>query len=416
MSAKERVRLEVLSRVKRGEIPLTRAAEVAGVSLRQMRRLWKRYRTCGDAGLVHRSRGKPANNRLADAQRMAVLEAYRARYGDFGPTFACEKLAEEGHVLSPDTLTRLLKDAGLWQPRRRRDRHRARRPRRASFGELVQMDGSDHDWFEGRGERCVLMVAIDDATNRTLARFYRRETLEAAFDLFGRWASCYGLPIALYVDRAGIYRPDREASGAELLSGERPVTQFGRAMAQLGVELILANSPQAKGRVERRNAVFQDRLVKELRLAGIGDIERANALLDAWFLPQLNARYTCPAADPLDAHRPAPVPAVLGDILCEHEPRAVGRDWCVRWKNRWLQIDPAHAALALPRKQVLIKSRRDGTLVLEYQGVALTWREIEARPAPARKPRPPVANNKKWTPPESHPWKRHRPTALAGRG
>ena len=191
-SLKERVRLEILARVERREITVARAADLAGVSLRQMRRLRKRYKKDSDAGVAHRSRGKPSNRRLPDATRVAVLELYRAKYADFGPTFACEKLALDGCDLGPDTLTMLLKEAGLWQPRRRRGKHRARRPRRACFGMLLQMDGSEHDWFEGRADRCVLMVLIDDATNRCFARFYRRGNLDAAFDAFGRWVSAHG--------------------------------------------------------------------------------------------------------------------------------------------------------------------------------------------------------------------------------
>jgi hypothetical protein len=303
LSRKERIRLEVLSRVKRKEITITRAAELAGLSLRQMRRLWKRFAARGDVGLVHRSRGQRPNNRLDDATRAELVALYQARYHDFGPTLACEKLKADDHELSPDTLTRLLKEAGLWQPRRKRARHRTRRQRRACFGQLLQMDGSEHDWFEGRSERCVLMVAIDDATSHTLARFHRRETLDAAFDLFGRWTMRHGLPRALYVDRAAIYRADRQPDGDELLAGKTPVTQFGRAMQQLEVELILANSPQAKGRVERRNAVFQDRLVKELRLAGIDDMERANALLDDSFLA---------SSTPSSVSKPRTPPTLIG--------------------------------------------------------------------------------------------------------
>jgi len=401
MSRKERVRLELLGRVKRKEITVVRAAELADASLRQMRRLWKRYQADGDAGLVHRARGKRPNNRLDDVTRAAVLELHRVRYGDFGPTHACEKLREHGYDLSSDTLTNLLKEAGLWQPRRRRGRHRSRRPRRDCFGQLLQMDGSEHDWFEGRGDRCVLMVVIDDATNRTLARFYPRETLDAVFDLFGRWVQTHGLPRALYVDRAGIYRPDVDPEDPD---AEPEPTQFGRAMQQLDVELILANSPQAKGRVERRNALFQDRLVKELRLACIGDIDRANALLDATFLPQLNERYVHKPADPADAHRPVDPSLRLDDILCPQEPRVVGNDWCVRWNNRYLQIDAAHAPLNLPGKQVFVLARRDGSLLLTHNGVRLTHAPVGQKPKKPT-PKPVFKKGKTWKPAANHPWK-----------
>ena len=414
MSLKERVRLEALGRVNRKEITVARAAELAGVSLRQMRRLWKRYQRDGDSGLVHRSRGKRPNNRLPDPKRAAIVELCRARHADFGPTFACEKLKADGCELSPDTLTALLKEANLWQPRRRRGRHRARRPRRDCFGHLLQMDGSEHDWFETRGGRCVLMVAIDDSTNRCLARFYRRENLDAAFDAFARWIALHGLPRALYVDRAAIYRSDRDPTGDELLAGQVPLTQFGRAMKELGVVLILANSPQAKGRVERRNAVFQDRLVKELRLAGISDIERANALLEASFLAELNARFSVKPAHPIDAHRPLEPSIQIDQVLCEQEPRVVGNDWCVRWNNQWLQIHEQHKTLALPGKQILVLQKRDGSLLLKHKGDTLCHTPISQRPR-QKPPKPVIRNNQPWKPPATHPWKRPgaRPVATA---
>ncbi len=414
MSLKERIRLEALGRVKRKEITIVRAAELAGTSLRQMRRLWKRYARDGDAGVVHRSRGKQPNNRLPDAKRTAIIELCRTRYADFGPTFACEKLKADNHHLGSDTLSTLLKEAGLWQPRRRRAKHRMRRPRRVSFGELLQMDGSEHDWFEDRAERCVLMVAIDDATNRTCARLYPRENLDAAFDLFERYLRLRGLPRALYVDRAAIYRADREPTGDELLEGKTPLTQFGRAMKELGVELILANSPQAKGRVERRNALFQDRLVKELRLAGISDIERANAFLDATFLPAMNAKFSVKPAEPVDAHRPLEASIQLDEVLCEQEPRVVGNDWCVRWNNRWLQIDKRHNAMQLAGKKILVLQKRDGTLLLKHNGQVIGHTPVSQRPPKPKPPKPVIKNNKTWKPPADHPW--NRPACTTPRG
>lgn len=415
LSRKERVRLELLARVKRREITVVRAAELAGVSVRQMRRLWKRFGKKGDAGVVHRLRGRASNNRMGEAERSAVLKLYREKYPDFGPTFACEKLADDGHRVTPTTLTRLLKGAGLWEARRRRGKHRSRRQRRACFGQLVQMDGSEHDWFEGRGGRCVLMVMIDDATNRTAARFYRRENLDAAFDVFGRWAAAHGLPRALYVDRAGIYRADREPTGEELVSGEKPVTQFGRAMSELGVELILAHSPQAKGRVERRNGLLQDRLVKEMRLRGLSSIETANAYLDADYLAGLNADYTVKPSDPADGHRRVGPDVRLDEVLCEQEYRAVGRDWCVRWKNGYLQVDKRHEPLDLAGKRVLVRHKRDGTLVLEHESATLTWTHVPTRPEPA-KPKPAIKNNKQWKPAAGHPWRAPAVTARPAKG
>ena len=255
MSSKERIALDAMGRVKRKELSVVAAAELMGLSVRQARRVWKRFKAQGDQGLVHKLRGRTSNRRLSQEVRQRAVKLHQEKYADFGPTLACEKLAEEGLALSPNTLTAVLKERGLWQRKRRRGKHRRRRERRSCLGSLVQMDGSHHDWFEGRCGKCVLMVLIDDATSQTYARFYPAETSEAAFDVFGRWVQKRGLPRSLYVDRHSIYRDEDHP--------QRP-TQFGRAMKDLGVELILAHSPQAKGRVERRNALFQDRLVKEM--------------------------------------------------------------------------------------------------------------------------------------------------------
>src|ERR1035437_7193077 len=307
MSAKERVRLDALRRVQRGEATVVKAAELMELSVRQGRRLWKRFKASGDAGLVHLLRGRSSNRRMPQELRDRIVKRHQERYGDFGPTLACEKLSEEGLVVSPDTLTALLKERHLWQRRRRRGRQRQRRERRASFGMMIQMDGSHHDWFEGRGSPCVLMVLIDDASNCTYARFYPAETTVAAFDVFGRWVVRQGVPRSVYVDRHGIYRDEEHP--------EKP-TQFGRAMKEQGVELICAHSPQAKGRVERRNAVFQDRLVKELRLRNISDREQANALLEKMFLADLNRRYAVEAREAGGLHRGLPPGLALGGVLC----------------------------------------------------------------------------------------------------
>ena len=395
MSIDERIALDAMGRMKRGELTAAAAAELIERSVRQVRRMWKRFKAEGDAGLVHRLRGRPGNHRLEDGIRERAVKLHQERYADFGATLACEKLAEQGVHLSPDTLTACLKERGLWQRRRRRGRHRKRRERRSSFGMMVQMDGSHHDWFEGRGPHCVLMVLIDDATNQTYARLYPAETTEASMDMMIRWLSRHGLPRSVYVDRHAIYR-----------SEERPdhPTQFGRAMADLGIELICAHSPQAKGRVERRNAVFQDRLVKEMRLRGISDMAQANVLLEGIFLADLNRRYAVKPADEQDLHRMVPPGMVLAEVLCLQEHRVVGQDWCVQWNNRWLQIAPVHAALRLPRRRVCIKQLGDGRLLMEFQGQRLDFTELMARPKPP-KPKRPVVNNRRNKPSASHPWK-----------
>jgi len=270
----------------------------------------------------------------------------------------------------------------------------------------VQMDGSHHEWFEDRAGKCVLMVMIDDATNLTYARLYGAETTEGAFDMFRRWTRAYGLPRGIYVDRHGIYRDEDHP--------EKP-TQFGRAMKELGVELIQARSPQAKGRVERRNALFQDRLVKELRLRGMGDMRQANAYLEQQFLKELNDRYAVKARSEMDLHRAVEAGVVLEEVLCVQEPRVVGKDWCVRWANRWLQIGRVHERLRLPGRRVLVKQRGDGVLVVEHGPERLSYQELLAKPAPAKVKRV-VVNNRRWKPSAAHPWKVGPAVGVATRG
>ena len=271
----------------------------------------------------------------------------------------------------------------------------------------MQIDGSEHDWFEGRGPRAVLMVMIDDATNTTLARFYPAEDTAAAYDIFDHYVHLHGLPLALYPDRDSIYVCTREASLEEQLTNVGPETQFARAMRELDVELIPAYSPQAKGRVERRHGLFQDRLVKEMRLQGIGSIEAANAYLDVSFLQMLQERYTVEPRDPVDGHRARPSSATLALVLSWQESRSVAKDWTVCWCNRRLQIDARHAALGLPGRRVVVVERRDGTLAILYGRRLLTFRSA---PAPA-KPVPQIPAQQKqhrnpYVPAATHPWRR----------
>src|SRR5262249_15284063 len=260
MSQKERDVLKVLHGVLRGERSQAEAARLLGLSTRHVRRLQRKLQHGGDAALVQGLRGRPSNHRPDPAFQRAVLDAYRARYADFGPTFASEKLAAEGLRVGPQPLRRWLLAAGLWQRRRRRDPHRSRRPRRACFGELVQMDASEHDWLEGRGEEVVLISMIDDATNRVLARFYPAGTTAAHLDLLGRWLRRHGRPLALSTDRHSIFAP--QDKGRALPEGE---TQFGRALRELGIDLIGARSPQAKGDTSSCTSFVTSRVTLEKR-------------------------------------------------------------------------------------------------------------------------------------------------------
>ena len=405
MSVKERRRLEVMARVRDEGLTVAKASRLLGLSVRQGWRLCKRHREQGDAGLVHGLRGKPSNRATKASVRRAVLTLYREKYADFGPTLACEQLAKrDGHRVGVKTLWRWLVGEGLWARRRRRRAHRSRRARRDCPGELVQMDGSHHDWFEGRGPWCVLMVMVDDATGRAFARFFESETTAAAFGVFGAYVRRYGLPHALYVDRDSIYRSDRQATVEEELRGQGPATQFGRAMKQLGVGVILANSPQAKGRVERMNGTLQDRLVKEMRLAGIGTIAAANVFLARTFLPSLNRKFTVKPRCGADVHRRVSAGLKLDEVLCFQETRRVSNDWCVSWRNRTFQLDARHERMALAGREVAVREKLDGTIQLLHQGHVLRWRELDGRP-PRSRPKPAVRNNRPWKPAAAHPWR-----------
>lgn len=404
MNAKERLRMAVLARVAEGSMSLSDAALKLGLSYRQMRRVRRRHASEGDVGLLHRLRGRSSNRKTPAAVREKAVGLCRQTYVGFGPTLVSEYLLklDEPATLSHDTIRRWLLAEGLMPVRRRRGKHRNRRERRSRPGELVQMDGSWHDWFEGRGSWCCLMVMIDDASGRIYARFYEKETLLASFDVFGRYAAMRGLPVSLYVDRAGIYRSDKAPTLEQELAGERPLTQFGRAMKSLDVKLILANSPQAKGRVERMNGTLQDRLVKAMRLAGISDIGSANRLLHESFLGSFNAQFTVATAEADDAHRTCAVE--LSEVLCEWHERAVGRDWCVQWRGTLLQIDERHASLGLAGKRVTVRELPGGEVRVLWQGQSLTHHRLQ-RLAVRPKPKPPIANNRRWKPSASHPWK-----------
>lgn len=408
MSMSERRRLAVFAQVASKQISVAKAGRVLGISERQACRLWKRYQAQGDAGLVHRLRGRPSNASDPDRRRR-VLARYRQRYLEFGAAHAAEHLERDKLPVGRSTLWYWLDEEGLVVKRRRAAQHRTRRERRACVGELVQMDGSTHDWFKGRGPMCVLFVMIDDATGKTFCRFYESEGTLAAFDLFGRYVKKHGLPQALYVDKDSIYRVnDPKAREAGALSGKMPLTQFGRAMKQLEVRIICAGSPQAKGRVERMNGTLQDRLVKELTLHKISTIQAANAFLEETFLRQFNAVFTKVPADGANLHRCVPSGVVLAKVLCVIEERTVGLDWCVQYGGRILQIHKKHGGLALARRRVEALIRASGTLELRYRGQTLKWRELAARPVSVPLPQIESPPKPTWRPGSDHPW--NRPT------
>ncbi len=406
MSQKERDRLRILSRVKAGEMRLGKASKLLGICYRQCKRIYKRYREEGEKGLVHRSRGRPSNRRKDPAMRGAVIRRYQERYEGFGPTLACEKLEKEGYHLDHETLRLWLLEEELWEKKRKRKKHRSWRERKEHFGEMIQIDGSHHDWFEGRGDEAVLINMVDDATGRTFSRFHEAETTRAVMETVWEYINRYGIPHSIYSDKDSIFVTDRQPTVSEELKGERPLTQFGRGLKKLGVKAIAANSPQAKGRVERSNGVYQDRLIKELRLAGIKRIGKANELLKSSFLDELNERFTREPKSRVDLHRLVPKGLDLRTVFCFEEERTVDNDWTVRWKNRIFQITKANKVVPRARQEITVQEWLDGSVHLVYCGKELQHRELDKKPSREGKKRVGITRRIPYKPPADHPWRR----------
>jgi transposase len=416
MSRRELRRVEVLARVRSKQLRIVDASRLMQVSYRQSKRLWRRYRDEGAAGLKHRSAGRPSP-RAHDAKfRKKVLQLVREKYSGpvgerFGPTLAAEHLAsEDGLKIDAETLRRWMLAEGLWSRARKGWRHRRRRERREHFGELVQMDGSFHSWLEGRGPEGCLIDMADDATNRTLARLGEEETIWAVADTLRAWIERYGVPLALYVDWKNLYK--RPATVKEQLRGEEPITQFGRMCKKLEIEVIAANSPQAKGRIERIHGVHQDRLVKKLRRKEITSHQQANVFLENEYLPEHNRRFARPPAKPEDYHRRAPRAAEWDRIFRLESPRTIYNDWVVRYENRFFQLQRQSRNYAPARSQVLVCEGRHGKITIEYRGRELEWREIPAPAKPCELPVQPAQKlrgptpKRKWVPAADHPWRK----------
>ena len=412
MTTQELDRLKVIHQVLQRKLRWPHAAAQLALSIRQVGRLCARVRLEGHTGIIHRLRGQPSNHQLAAGRVERAVELVKARYPDFGPTFANEKLRERHQVvLSTWTLRQGMIRAGLWRPRRQTVTHRAWRPRRACVGELVQLDGSDHAWFEARAPRCVLLLYIDDATSRLLdGAFVNVEDTLTLLRTTRSYLRRHGRPVAFYVDKDSIYTVNRQATIEEQLQDSQPLTQFTRAMQALGITVIPAHSPQAKGRVERSFDTHQDRLVKELRLAGLSTRDAATRFLQERYIPDHNARFAVEPANPTDAHRPL-LPTHPLDAICSIQTtRIVERDFTLRLQNRFFQLLPEQPVRVRPKDPVLIEQRVDGTTHLRCQGRYLAFQAIAKRP-PQRprlavttatvvmRPRPGAP------PPRTHPWK-----------
>ena len=378
MSAKEWERKSVLELVLNSKITLVEASRRLHLSYRQTLRVHQRYLESGHAGLVHRRRGQRSNRGYSESFRDKVIQRYRARYAghDLGPTLAAEKLAEDGLVVDHETLRRWLLDSGDWIKRRKRRAHRKRRTRKAHFGELVQMDGSFHNWFGRDRDKACLMNMVDDATGATMGLLDKEETTAAAMQLLWQWIGRYGIPVALYTDKRNVYITNREPTIEEQLADEEPMTAFGKACDKLGIAIIPAHSPQAKGRVERSNAVYQDRFLKELALRRITSISSANQLLANGFTDSLNDKFAQAPVHEDDYHRPVPKGVNLADIFSIEDERIVQNDWCIRHNNEHYQIQKDNTPLPKPKDKIIVRTRLDGSRELLCQGKPLHYQKL----------------------------------------
>jgi transposase len=401
-----------MGRVKAGSLRLCEAAEMLGLSYRQSKRIWARYRSGGAKAMQHGNCGRVSNRAYPSEFRAAVLRQVKTRYEDFGATLAAEHLAsDDGLQVHAETLRCWLKEAGLWQRQRRRKPYRRRREAKAHFGELVQLDGSFHEWLEERGPRGCLMHMVDDATTQAMGWFSAEESIWAAVAVLRRWIERYGVPQALYTDWKNVYV--RPPNAQERMRGEPAVTQFGRMCAKLGIEIIAASSPQAKGRVERAHGTHQDRLVKKLRLAGIANYEQANAYLDAHYLAEHNCRYAHAATSPSDYHRRRPTARQLDEVFWLEEQRVISEDWVVRYQNRLLQLERPRRPRVPANSRVLVRENQAGEVAIHYREHRLVFRELKATSTAlsegrgaAPSPAPPSPRLRRSLPPAAnHPWR-----------
>jgi len=393
-------RLHVIRKVLEKVIKQVEAAKILALSYRQVQRCVQRVKVEGDKGIVHKSRGRASNRRLADKVKERVIKVYRKRYQGFGPTLASEKFLEREKIkVSDETLRGWLLESGDWKKVRKKGVHRQWRERKEHLGEMVQMDGSHHDWFEGRGAECVLMGYIDDATGEAFGRFYDYEGTMPAMDSFRRYIQRSGIPLSVYLDKHTTYKSPAKPSIEEELAGIEPLSEFERALGELGVEVIHAHSAQAKGRIERLFGTLQDRLVKEMRLRGIQSIEEANGFLEEYW-PIYNRKFAVRATEPGDLHRSLSRGLNLDNILCVKAGRALRNDFTVAYNKKLYQIeDPVRVG------QVKVHERPDGSIVILSKDRSLKYREILTRPEKAKKEPVRTGPRKTTIPPKDHYWR-----------
>jgi len=410
MSKKERDRMYEAKQVAEGKQTIGEMSKHLQLSYRQGKRIMKRYREEGDYGLCHRNRGRPSNRRLPKELRDLVLNLCENECKGWGPTLVSERLERVYHYkVDHETIRRWLIEAGIYERRRKRPKHRTRRERKEHFGEMIQMDGSFHRWLKGIDEPLCLMVMIDDATSKFIAYLCDGETTRNAMIILKKWIKKYGVPKSLYTDYNDAYLHDKKTAERLKAKGEEPLTQFGRACSELGIEIIGAKSSQAKGRVERENGTLQDRLVKELEIRGIKTIEEANKFLEEEYLDFLNSKFSVIPKSDIDYHRKPPKDKELDMILVHQEHRTVANDWTVKFKNRVYQILNCNSNLPPSHSKIKVLEKLDGSLHFLYRDWEMAVKDITEMERPkCNLTQTKKANKAKkpYKPAIDHPWRK----------
>ncbi len=411
MRTKEVDKYHVIKQAISKKIKQTEASDELNISTRQVRRLIKRVKAEGINGIIHGLRGKNSNNKLPEKIDQKIEKLVKKTYKDFGPTLASEKLEERDKIkISVSALRQRMISNGEWQPKKQKQRHRKWRNRRSRLGELIQIDASPHDWFEGRGEPCNLINFVDDATSKVVySMFVKSEDKKTLMRLFWEFIMICGRPVSIYVDKHSIYKVNRQATIEEDLKDAQPKTQFARAMEELNIELICAHSPQAKGRVERAFGVDQDRLIKEMRLEKINNMEDGNKFLHEYYLEKRNSKFSVEPRNLTSAFRPLLPEHKLDLIFSSRTERKIQNDYTVQYKNKWFQITKDQKKRVYKKNNVEVEERLDGSVHLRYKEIYLEYKEIIKQRKKRKKTQ--VATRKEinqmqpWKPPLNHPWK-----------
>jgi hypothetical protein len=407
MNKKELSRLKVIGEVMAKRITQRKASEIIALSERQVRRIVKKVRIEGEAGIAHHLRDKPSVKKIPEELKDKVISLYQKKYLGFGPTLACEELLKNKVNISKETLRKWLIEEHFWERVHKRRKHRRWRERKEYFGQMVQMDGSHHDWLEGRGRELVLMAYIDDATSTVFAHFYDYEGTIPAMESFKGYIEQYGLPQSVYLDRHTTYKSNGKLTTEEALKGlKEPQSQFERALDELGVDVIHAYSPQAKGRIERLFRTLQDRLIKKMRLAGVSSKEEANHFLKE-YLSDYNQRFSIAPAKKVNIHREIPKGINLDSILSIKIKRTLRNDFTINYHNQLYQIENTPPNIRI--KGVMVEERIDKTIHITYNGIELKYKKIDIKSLKLKEQESIQSRKIRiYIPPPDHPWRKFK--------